>query len=194
MSTAVNEQEAREHAEPSEADGALSPIVLVVVGALAYFSLTYALSATNDDPYGYGGDHRSVYTPAAAPLDGEGLFGQHCSACHQSSGQGVPGSFPPLAGSSWVVQDPQTPTRVLLRGLQGPIEVGGNAFAGEMPNFGNKLKDEEIAKIVTYIRTSWGNEASEVTPEDVAAVRDSLADAPARPWNGGAELEAARSP
>ncbi len=95
-----------------------------------------------------------------------------CVGCHQADGNGLPGQFPPLAGSEYVVtEDPTLPTKILLYGLVGPVTVKGQEYNGNMAAYGPGLKDHEIAGLVTYIRNNWGNEGSEVTLEDVAAVR-----------------------
>lgn len=109
----------------------------------------------------------------AAPvvLDGGALYASNaCVGCHQGNGQGVPGAFPPLAGSEWVTGAPELPVKILLAGLSGPITVKGNPYNGAMPAYGH-LNDAEIAAIVSYIRSEWGNEASEVTAEQVATIR-----------------------
>lgn len=103
--------------------------------------------------------------------DGAKLYSQNaCVGCHQASGQGVPGAFPPLAGSEWVIGAPELPIKILLAGLNGPIEVKGNPYNGAMPSYAH-LKDGEIAALVTYIRGNWGNEAGEVTEDQVSSIR-----------------------
>lgn len=108
-----------------------------------------------------------------APKGGEALYAVKCLACHQANGAGLPGAFPALAGSSWVTEDPETPIRIALLGLSGPIEVKGQSFDNTMPSLG--LSDAEIADILSYVRSAWGNQAAAITPEAVAAVRASLA-------------------
>ncbi len=93
-----------------------------------------------------------------------------CSACHQPTGAGLPGAFPPLAESEWVNGPVENLIRIQLRGLNGPIEVKGQAFAGVMPPMAQQT-DEQIAAVLTYVRNSWGNKASAVTPEMVAEFR-----------------------
>jgi len=105
------------------------------------------------------------------PADGGQLYAQQCVACHQANGAGLAGAFPPLDGASWVTGDSRVPIKILLHGLAGPIEVKGATYNGLMPAFGAVFDDEEIAALVTYIRTSWSNDASEVAEAEVAAVR-----------------------
>lgn len=107
---------------------------------------------------------------------GEELYST-CVACHGPDGQGQPPAFPPLAGSEWVVsEDPALPTKILLAGLQGPITVKGEPYNGVMAAFGAGWEDHQVAGIVTYIRQTWGNEASGITAEEVAAIREEVGD------------------
>ncbi len=105
---------------------------------------------------------------------GKRVFTVNCVACHQATGQGVPNAFPPLAGSEWVLGNDwhgdNHLVRILLHGLQGPVQVKGNTYNGAMPAW-NQLKDEEIAAVLTYIRNEWGNSAPPITPEQVAKIR-----------------------
>ncbi|MBL0910938.1 MAG: cbb3-type cytochrome c oxidase subunit II [Bacteroidia bacterium] len=104
---------------------------------------------------------------AAALPDGEALYMQTCAACHQADGKGVPGAFPPLAGSP-VVNDENYETfiRIILLGYDARAEYG------VMPGFAGQLADEEIAAIVNHERSSWGNKAAPISPEDVKRIRD----------------------
>jgi mono/diheme cytochrome c family protein len=96
-----------------------------------------------------------------------------CQGCHQVNGAGVPGTYPPLAGSDWVHGGTERIARVVIHGLVGPVTVkGGNYnFPGGMPPQG-QLSDKELSYVLTYIRNSWGNQGSMVTPEMVAKVRE----------------------
>jgi hypothetical protein len=137
-----------------------------------------------------GRDFQPIVVPEI-DLDPESLYATNCHMCHQADGMGLPGQFPPLAGSSWVTEDLETPVRVMLLGIGGEIEVSGATFNGVMPSQGH-LNDEQIALLATKVRSSWGNEAPEdVTPEEVAAIRTSLAGRTTS-WNGGAELSSVR--
>lgn len=88
-----------------------------------------------------------------------------CVGCHQPDGLGQAGSFPPLAGSEWVTGDTQALAMLILNGLQGPIEVKGTSWIGNMPPQSDGMGPKELAAVMTYIRSSWGNSASLVTPE-----------------------------
>jgi len=114
-------------------------------------------------------------------VDGAQVYASVCVACHQANGQGLPGAFPPLVGSEWVINDPETPIRIVLHGLQGSIEVKGTTYNNVMPEWGSKLSNEEVAAVLTYVRTSWGNNAGEITPDMVDEVRKGTVDR-ATPW------------
>ncbi len=113
---------------------------------------------------------------------GEKLYKANCVSCHQAQGQGVANQYPPLAGSEWVLEHPQRLKRILLQGLEGPIVVMGNSYNGNMPAFGQRLDDENIGAVLTYIRQAWENEASAISPESVAATRTATQDRTA-PWS-----------
>ena len=98
-----------------------------------------------------------------------------CGTCHQPDGKGLTNSgFPPLTGTKWVVGSDERFIKLVLKGLHGPIEVLGKEYPGQVPMtpFGGMLKDEEVAAVLTYVRNSFGNKASAVTPEKVKEVRE----------------------
>ena len=113
----------------------------------------------------------TLATPLAAQ-DGGQLFTLYCSACHGADGKGATGgAFPPLAESPWLSGDPDRAIKVVLCGLAGPVDVLGKTYNLEMPPQGAVLLDDQIAAILTYVRSSWGNKASPVTPETVKTIR-----------------------
>lgn len=120
---------------------------------------------------------------------GAALFGTYCATCHQTNGSGVRGAIPPLDGSRYVVADTDVPAAILLRGIAGPIEVKGEIYNGRMPNFHASLEDEEIALILTHIRSAWSNNAVGITREQVTAIRQTLESDLGRPWTDGIELQ-----
>lgn len=102
---------------------------------------------------------------------GAQLYTANCSACHQASGEGLPGAFPALKGNAAVNDDdPAIQIHAVLYGLQGKT-IDGVKYAGVMPGFGDRLSDAEIADIIDHERTSWGNHGKLIKAEDVAAVR-----------------------
>ncbi len=109
-------------------------------------------------------------------VQGEKIFKKNCTQCHQTTGLGVPGSYPPLAGSSWLLGIDAIPVRVLLKGLEGPIEVEKAQFNGAMPTFGTKFSDKQIAAVLSYVRQAWGNAAPAVQEGTVTQIRQALGD------------------
>jgi len=117
---------------------------------------------------------------AAPPPKGDLIFSTVCLPCHQAGGAGLPGKYPPLANSEWVAMDSGVPVRILLGGLVGPIEVKGETYVSEMPALGDELSDAEIAAVLTYVRSSWGNNAGPLKPDLVSKIRQATAGHP--PW------------
>jgi mono/diheme cytochrome c family protein len=102
---------------------------------------------------------------------GATLYRTSCATCHQANGMGVPGAFPPLAGDPVVTaDDPTKHIEIILYGLRGKA-INGVDYATIMPPFSEQLSDEEVAAIINHERTSWGNNAPTVTPEDVQVIR-----------------------
>lgn len=102
---------------------------------------------------------------------GKALYAGTCSVCHQDSGAGLPGVFPPLAKSDFLAkQKAEDLIKIVLRGLTGPVEVNGQRYDSVMPPM-SQLTDDEIANILTFVRNSWGNQGDRVRKDDVQAVR-----------------------
>lgn len=95
--------------------------------------------------------------------------------------------FPPLAGSEWVAGKDTTLAAIVLHGVNGPISVKGQAFNGAMPSFKGQLDDAQLAAVLTYLRSQWGNRAPPVTADAVALVRQATV-ARSAPFAGGDEL------
>jgi mono/diheme cytochrome c family protein len=131
----------------------------------------------------------AVTAAAANPVEqGERIYLNNCQGCHQQSGRGVAGAFPPVVGSEWVTGPSETLVRILLHGLQGPVQVAGVAYNGAMPAWKDVLKDEEIAAVLTYLRQWKPNAAPAIAGPEVAALRTAHADRTAA-WTA-AELRA----
>jgi mono/diheme cytochrome c family protein len=139
-------------------------------------------------PIGVPGSEAQAGAVKAA-VDGSKIYASRCASCHQPDAKGVPGAFPPLAGSEWAKGAPETMIRIVLDGMQGQVSVGGATFNGAMPAWKAQLSDEEIAAVISYERSLPGNGAGPVTAEAVAALRKELASR-TTPWTA-AELEAA---
>jgi glucose/arabinose dehydrogenase/mono/diheme cytochrome c family protein len=96
----------------------------------------------------------------------------HCVTCHQEDGKGLPAAgFPPITGTKWATQDPERLIKLSLKGLMGEIEVNGKKFNGAMTPFEGILNDEELAAVLTYVRKSFGNNASAIKADQVKKVR-----------------------
>lgn len=102
--------------------------------------------------------------------EGERIYYTYCSACHQNDGDGARGRFPSLVRTKWVLGDKTRLINIVLNGLEGTIEVKGELYSGLMPQHGF-LSDQEIAEVLTYIRSNFGNDASSVNQAEVERIR-----------------------
>ena len=103
--------------------------------------------------------------------EGSKVFNMACFACHQADGRGLPGVFPPLAGSDFLKADPDRAIAIVIHGLQGEIVVNGNKFNSIMTP--QPFNDQQIANVLTFVNNSWGNTGPVFTAEQVRKVRDS---------------------
>jgi mono/diheme cytochrome c family protein len=183
----------REREEPTERFTPIPVPYLIFVAVLTVVGFVYMVRYAGDE--GINGDMRTAsalapVAPAASggagTAAGDQIYASLCVACHQASGQGLPGVFPPLAESEWVKAAPELPIKVLLLGLGGSVTVKGQTFNGEMPAF-KQLSDAEIAAVLTHVRASWNNGSAVVTADTVKQVRAALKDR-TDPWKGEAEL------
>jgi mono/diheme cytochrome c family protein/glucose/arabinose dehydrogenase len=102
----------------------------------------------------------------------------NCITCHQSTGSGLPASgFPPLAGSKWVTGDKDRLIKLVLKGMMGPLEINGVKYTGDVPMtpYGGLFNDRQMAGVLTYVRNSFGNQASAIQPEDIKKIRAMVA-------------------
>ncbi len=190
--------------EPSAGSGPVPLWLLALTGILLYVGDLYLFD--HGGFRGNGFDARVYYPytsfadlekhqphPDLPPLYAEGQKTYNlCAGCHGPDGLGNASSgFPPLAQSEWVgAEHADRAIRIVLNGLSGPVEVAGKNFGiavmptwrPDSPTALAKLSDEDIAGVITYIRNSWGNKASPVTPAQVAKIRKETADH-ATPWN-----------
>jgi mono/diheme cytochrome c family protein len=162
---------------------------LMPLGILFFLSGLILFSATYLNRYA-GHFNPTVYDETVAPSTGgaavvkvdpvvlgKALFNSPgaCVTCHQANGQGLPGVYPPLAGSEWAQGAEQQIVSIVLDGLHGQIKVKGTTFsAAAMPAFGvggYGWSDDKIAAVLTYVRQEWGNKAPAITPEQVAETR-----------------------
>ena len=110
--------------------------------------------------------------PSAAQIaHGQEMFTANCAACHQASGEGVPGAFPPLRGNAAVNDaDPTLHIHTVLFGAHG-LTIGGVSYASQMPPFGPQLTDQDVADLADYERSAWGNHGAPVSAAEVARIR-----------------------
>jgi mono/diheme cytochrome c family protein len=102
---------------------------------------------------------------------GKKIYAKECLSCHQADGGGVPRLNPPLSESSWVVGDKKNIIRIVLVGMSDRIPIDGEYYSNTMASHAH-LTDQQIADVLTYVRTSFGNKASVVTAAEVKAVRN----------------------
>jgi mono/diheme cytochrome c family protein len=190
-------QQQREHADPDEGSRPLPWFLTMFLGAMAMWGAFYIYVTPSGEESSYG-DQRTVATlrppvkavGAAAEVDGRQVYASKCAACHQATGLGVPGVFPPLAGAEWVLGDEKILTHILLHGVNGEMEVKGTIYKGAMPAW-KSLTDDELAAVMSYIRSDWGNQAPAVLAETVKAEREATRSR-TEPYAGGQELKAGR--
>lgn len=101
------------------------------------------------------------------PDKGKIIYNKVCVACHQAEGQGIPNAFPPLAKSDFLNKDVNKAIKVVANGLSGEINVNGKKYNSVMPN--PNLSDQDIADVLTYVYSSWGNSKKVVTTAMVKA-------------------------
>jgi len=116
----------------------------------------------------------AVEKPTAKTLQerikiGKAIYTTTCFACHQNNGEGLPHAFPPLAKSDFLHNDISKVIDIIIKGKTGPITVNGVTYDGVMP--AQRLTDEEVANVLSYIYSSWGNTSKEVTPDMVSKRR-----------------------
>lgn len=183
----------REKTEPRVGLEPLSIWLIAIYGLAIFFGGAYlgrfsgSFSGDSLDPYageqvakktsaggpGQGGGQATELSPADR---GQKVFMANCATCHQANGAGVPGQYPPLVGSEYVINGTRRPAMIVLKGLEGPLTVKGSHFGtAVMQPWEKTLTDAKIADVLTYVRSAWGNNASPVTAQQIAALRKELA-------------------
>ena len=132
-------------------------ITLALMGAIAT-----SLSALSI------GTRAPAMAATSSAAAGQKIYGANCSACHGAGGAGLPGEFPPLAGNPMVTGSPDKVIAAVKNGLTGAVTVNGKTYSGAMPAWHGKLSNADMADVITYIRSSWGNKADAVTETQVA--------------------------
>src|SRR5438132_8090483 len=184
----------REKREPRVGAEPLSIWLIAVYGLAVFFGGAYLgrysgnFSGEALDPY--GGEPQAMKKVTGPPGPGQAaelsprdrgkkIFAANCQTCHQANGLGVPGQYPPLAGSEFTTGGSRRPAMIVLKGLQGPVKVKGQQFGSAvMQPWDKTLTDQKIADVLTYERSEWGNNASPVTAEQISALRKELANHP----------------
>lgn len=164
----------------------LLPLVLLsVFSALIFWGGTYLNRYSGRfNPVVFNEDAKPAPNgPVVAQVNplvlGKANFALVCSTCHQATGLGQPGVYPPLVGSEWVNGSEERIIRIVLYGLKGPITVKGVTYnAAAMPVFrrgtGYNWTDDKVAAVISYVRQEWGNSAPAVSPEKVAEIRNQI--------------------
>lgn len=200
-----NQQQSKDNFEPFELNNPIPwPIIAIALALAAWgiFTFLHSYMAADENQRQAQqqaqqvGAEQNGGSSSAEPTSADNgalLFDNYCASCHQSNGAGVSGAIPPLASSSWVLNDGEQAASILLFGINGPISVQGKTFNGRMPTFGSTLTNREIAAIVSHIRSSWGNSAGAINAEQVQALRERFSDR-TTPWQSGVELSSFFSP
>lgn len=172
------------------------PACSILIGLLALLSFCFGACERRSQPTGgiksgpltaptYQSMPNIAPVPAASSIslitddsarqpDGAKLFAANCAVCHQLTGQGVPGVFPPLDGSEYVLSENKyRMASIMIYGLMGPITVKGGQFANVMTPMGH-LTNQELAAVATYVRSTWSNKAGPIAPEVFDDVRKKL--------------------
>ena len=120
---------------------------------------------------GNSGQTESANTSAPVKVSGDVVYKKTCIACHQPNGEGLPGTFPPLAKSDFIIDKEKTIMQV-LKGYSGELVVNGKKYNNTMPP--QQLTDDEIAAVLTYVYSNFGNSGGTVVADEVKAVRGKL--------------------
>jgi len=181
----------REKREPRVGLEPLSLWLIAIYGLAIFFAGAYlgrysgSFSGDGLDPLGGESLSKKIgpHGPGGGPLiaelsqaeRGKKIFSANCATCHQMSGTGVAGQYPPLAGSEYVNGGTRRLGMIVLKGLQGPLVVKGMTFGSAvMQPWDKTLNDTRIADVLTFIRQEWGNTGGPVAAESIAALRKEL--------------------
>jgi mono/diheme cytochrome c family protein len=182
----------REQVDPTERSQPIPLLAALVTAGVLLFGVGYIVFS--DAPGApMLGDRRTLadlsadVAKPAGTVDGKQLYAAQCVACHQASGKGLAGVFPPLDASEWVIGDERIVVNILLHGIVGEITVAGVAYKGNMPAF-KQLGDAELAALTSHVRGAWSNKAPPIKPELIAQERK--ASTRTAPFAGGDELKA----
>jgi mono/diheme cytochrome c family protein len=154
-------------AKPASLWAFLGAIIVTLIGGIVfglnYHGGSFQKFVKNYQPSAPGGIVEKPKEETAYDR-GRKVYATNCASCHQASGSGVAGQYPPLAGSEWVTGSDERLGLILLYGMSGPVTVKGQKYSGanQMPPWAS-IGEQKIADVLTFIRSEWGNKASEVT-------------------------------
>jgi mono/diheme cytochrome c family protein len=182
--------------EPTAARRAVPVWLMVLMLLLLFWGMVYFdQHSAWCSPQVYAPYHSlaelQLYQPPTGGVNldrGRAVYENVCALCHNTDGTGKPNQAPPFAGSEWALGSPNRMIRIPLSGLSGSVSVKEQEWNLAMPAMGAALSDDDLAAALTYIRQSWGNKASEITPDQVKATRAEVGNRP-QPWSA-AELNA----
>ncbi|MDQ2865965.1 MAG: cytochrome c [Candidatus Eremiobacteraeota bacterium] len=144
--------------------------LIVTLAACAKSSDTSSTTTSSDSGTASPASAAGAMNGASAN-DGGKVYQTNCSSCHQATGEGIAGTFPPLGGNAVVTGDPTKVIHIVKYGLHGKIDAKGHSYNGMMPAWDKQISATDIASAVTFIRASWGNKASAVSEAQVNAVK-----------------------
>jgi mono/diheme cytochrome c family protein len=178
-----------EAAEPRAGGRAVPVWIIVLLFVSLYWGMVYFdqrsgwFSPEVYAPYRSTAELAMYQPPAGGPdlARGKAVYENICGLCHGNDGAGKPAQAPPFVGSEWATGSANRMIRIPLAGLAGPVQVARQPWNLAMPAMGAALPDDDLAAVLTYIRQSWGNKASAVTPEQVKAVRTEVGNR-TQPW------------
>jgi mono/diheme cytochrome c family protein len=151
-----------------------SGIYLLFIGAIAFLDMALiAPAAVGRTGVGMAGAERVAPSQSvlqASIARGKQVYLQQCLACHMATAVGVEGMNPPLIKTKFVLGDKPTLVKIVLNGMKGNVDIDGDTYHGVMAPHSD-LTDLQIADVLTYVRNSFGNKASAVTPAQVKAIR-----------------------
>lgn len=203
-SSVARPAQTRERIDPGERQRPLPWFVVMLIGAMAMWGVFYIqeMPSTLGSRYGDSRTPGALEPPVLAgpagtsganvAADGAQIYASKCAACHQATGLGIPGVFPPLAGSEWVLGSDKALVQIPLHGVSGALSVKGATYNGAMPSFAT-LADEEIAAVLSHVRSQWGNGAPPVLAATVRAGREA-SKGRAAAWTSGDEIKQRAAP
>ena len=141
--------------------------IVVVIAMLGIGVVSLNFRPTPAEAYLSGPD-------PSGTLRGQKIYEQTCLPCHQADAGGVPGMTPPLQNSAYVQGPAPKVIGIVLNGLNDGVEIDGETYSNPMPPFGTALKDQDIADVLTYVRSHFGNQASSISVTQVSQIRQRL--------------------